>query len=82
MTLAIILSFLFLIMILASMVIFLASTHLTAILIYGLLSLGSVGIFIILKAPDVAITEAAIGVVLTMILLLISLRRMEEDLDH
>lgn len=50
-----------------------------AILTFGAVSLASALMFALMKAYDVAITEAAIGAVLTTAVFFFSLRRLEED---
>ena len=45
----------------------------------SLLSLGAVGQFFLLQAPDVALTEAAIGVAAGTFVLLMALRQMGRD---
>lgn len=46
-----------------------------AVVASSLLSLGSSLLFFILRAPDVAMTEAAIGVGLTTIVFLVAIRK-------
>ena len=53
-------------------------------LIHSIIALDAVGAFVafefmMLQAPDVAIAEASVGVVLSTILNVISLRKIEED---
>jgi energy-converting hydrogenase B subunit D len=50
-----------------------------AILTFGAVSLASALMFALMKAYDVAITEASIGAVLTTAVFFFSLRRLEED---
>jgi energy-converting hydrogenase B subunit D len=50
-----------------------------AILTFGVVSLASALLFALMKAYDVAITEASIGAVLTTAVFFWSLRRLEED---
>ena len=50
-----------------------------AIIVFGIVSLLSALLFTLMKAYDVAITEAAIGAVLTAALFFWALRRLEED---
>lgn len=53
-------------------------------LIHSIIALDAVGAlvaleFILLQAPDVAIAEAAVGVVLSTVLYVITLRKVKED---
>jgi uncharacterized MnhB-related membrane protein len=50
-----------------------------AILTFGIVSLASAFLFALMKAYDVAITEASIGAVLTAAVFFWSLKRLEED---
>lgn len=50
-----------------------------AILTFGVVSLASALLFALMKAYDVAITEASIGAVLTTAVFFWSLRRLEEE---
>lgn len=49
-----------------------------AVVATGLVSLGLSMLFFILQAPDVALTEAAIGVALTTIIFIITIRNTTE----
>ena len=56
-----------------------------AVIATGLISLALTGLFLILQAPDVALTEAAIGVALTTIIFIITIRntvRYEDEKDN
>ncbi len=50
-----------------------------AILTFGIVSLASALLFVLMKAYDVAITEASIGAVLTTAVFFWSLRRLEDE---
>jgi energy-converting hydrogenase B subunit D len=50
-----------------------------AVLTFGVVSLASALLFALMKAYDVAITEASIGAVLTTAVFFWSLRRLEEE---
>lgn len=50
-----------------------------AVVIFGIVSLTSSVMFTLMKAYDVAITEASIGAVLTTALFFWTIRRLEED---
>lgn len=50
-----------------------------AIITFGIVSLLSALLFTLMRAYDVAITEASIGAVLTTAIFFWSLRRLEED---
>ena len=55
-----------------------------AVIATGVISLVLTALFFILQAPDVALTEAAIGVALTTIIFIITIRntvRHEDDYD-
>jgi uncharacterized MnhB-related membrane protein len=45
-----------------------------AVIATGVISLALTGLFLVLQAPDVALTEAAIGVALTTIIFIITIR--------
>jgi energy-converting hydrogenase B subunit D len=51
----------------------------SAVLTFGIVSLISALMFALMKAYDVALTEAAIGALLTVALFFWTLRRLEED---
>ncbi|NPA35674.1 MAG: DUF4040 domain-containing protein [Chlorobi bacterium] len=55
-----------------------------AVIATGVISLALTGLFLVLQAPDVALTEAAIGVALTTIIFIITIRntvRFEDEKD-
>ncbi|ACB09946.1 MAG TPA: DUF4040 domain-containing protein [Thermotoga sp.] len=56
-----------------------AKKVLDSVIAFSSLSLLSVFLFIIMKAPDVAITEASVGAGLTTAVLLITLFKMGKD---
>jgi uncharacterized MnhB-related membrane protein len=68
-------------MILGTVSMFIFKSNMISAMIYGIVSLGAVILFIIMKAPDVAITEAAIGVLLSFIILVYSIVRIEENIE-
>ncbi|MBK1702120.1 Na(+)/H(+) antiporter subunit B [Thiococcus pfennigii] len=54
---------------------------LQAVVGLSLVSLGAVGQFFLLQAPDVALTEAAIGVAASSFVLLMGVRQLGRDED-
>lgn len=50
-----------------------------AAIVMGVVSLLAAAFFVVMKAYDVAITEAAIGAVLTTALYFFAIRRLDED---
>ena len=58
------------------------STRITAVLASGLVSLFASVLFLLLAAPDVAMTEAAIGSGLTTFLFLFVLGRIRRESDQ
>ena len=58
------------------------STRITAVLASGLVSLFASVLFLLLAAPDVAMTEAAIGSGLTTFLFLFVLSRIRREGDQ
>ena len=55
-----------------------------AVIATGVISLALTALFVVLQAPDVALTEAAIGVALTTIIFIITIRntvRFEDEKD-
>jgi len=55
-----------------------------AVIATGVISLALTALFLVLQAPDVALTEAAIGVALTTIIFIITIRntvRFEDEKD-
>jgi energy-converting hydrogenase B subunit D len=51
----------------------------SAVIIMGIVSLLSTFLFVMMKAYDVAITEASIGAVLTTAIYFFAIKRIEED---
>jgi uncharacterized MnhB-related membrane protein len=51
----------------------------TSIIMLSAVGLLSVVLFVIMKAPDVAITEASVGAGLTTAIFLLSLRKLKRD---
>jgi len=75
---------LFLLMIAAAIYAIVQKDLLYAVIATGIISLILSIVFYILQAPDVALTEAAIGVALTTIVFIITIRntvRMEDESD-
>ena len=75
---------LFLLMIAAAIYAVVQKDLLYAVIATGIISLILSMVFYILQAPDVALTEAAIGVALTTIVFIITIRntvRMEDESD-
>jgi len=66
------------IMIVGSIAILFQKTLRKAALISGIVSLMAAGFFVLMKAYDVAITEASIGAMLTTALYFFSIKRIEE----
>lgn len=56
-----------------------AKKLITSIIMMSLVSLLSVVSFVIMKAPDVAITEAAVGAGLTTAIFLLTIRRLRRE---
>jgi len=54
-----------------------AKKLLTSVIMLSAMSLLSVILFVIMKAPDVAITEASVGAGLTTAIFLLSLRKLK-----
>jgi uncharacterized MnhB-related membrane protein len=74
--------FLLVLMIIAAIYAVVQKDLLYAVIATGLISLVLTALFYMLQAPDVALTEAAIGVALTTIIFLITIRntmRHEDD---
>lgn len=67
--------FLMIIAVTASVSVLFIKDTLGAVIVTGVVSLVAALIFVILAAPDVAITEAAIGAALTMVIFVIALSR-------
>ncbi|MCK5146752.1 DUF4040 domain-containing protein [bacterium] len=70
--------FLGIIMLVAAIFAVMTKELIAAILATGLIGLMASVIFIVLAAPDVAMTEAAIGSGLTMVVFLLALRRIRQ----
>jgi len=51
----------------------------TSVIMLSAVGLLSVDLFVIMKAPDVAITEASVGAGLTTAIFLLSLRKLKRD---
>lgn len=64
------------IMLLAAAAALLFKNHVAAVASVGILSLALSLLFVILKAPDVAMTEAAVGAGLSALVLALGLRRL------
>ncbi len=80
----ILISILFLLMIAASVYAIVQKDLLYAVMATGIISLILSILYYLLQAPDVALTEAAIGVALTTIIFVITIRntvRMEDESD-
>ena len=76
---------LFLLMIAASVYAIIQKDLLYAVMATGIISLILSILYYLLQAPDVALTEAAIGVALTTIIFVITIRntvRMEDESDN
>ena len=68
-----------LLMIVGSITVLFQKSIKKAALIMGIVSLLAALFFVMMKAYDVAITEASIGAVLTTALFFIAIKRLEED---
>ena len=80
-----IIGFLLLVLIAAALYAVHQKDLLYAVIATGLISLALTGLFLVLQAPDVALTEAAIGVALTTIIFIITIRntvRFEDEKDN
>lgn len=80
----ILIAILFLLMIAASVYAIVQKDLLYAVMATGIISLILSILYYLLQAPDVALTEAAIGVALTTIIFVITIRntvRMEDETD-
>ncbi len=80
----ILIALLFLLMIAASVYAIVQKDLLYAVMATGIISLVLSILYYLLQAPDVALTEAAIGVALTTIIFVIAIRntvRMEDESD-
>ena len=69
------------IMILLSFVVIFAKKMMHAVIIFGGVSLLSSLLFLLMHAPDVALTEASIGAGLTMAIFVLAIKRIEEVKD-
>jgi len=73
------LSIIIILMVIGSLtVVFLKSLKQAAV-VYGIVSLGSVLLFVLMKAYDVAITETSIGVLLSLFVIFLFFRRIDGD---
>ena len=82
MTFLILIFFLLLLMLVAAIYAIVQKDLLYAVIATGVISLVLTALFFMLQAPDVALTEAAIGVALTTIIFIITIRntvRHEDD---
>jgi len=61
--------------IVASVAVLFIKNTLSAVIVTGVVSLIAALVFLILASPDVAITEAAIGAALTMVIFVVALSR-------
>ncbi len=71
--------FIFILSIISSIVSITAKDLLYSVLSLSLLSLLTSILFFILNAPDVAITEAAVGAALTTVIFIFGIRRTERE---
>ncbi|MBT2971236.1 MAG: DUF4040 domain-containing protein [Candidatus Thiodiazotropha sp. (ex Ctena orbiculata)] len=60
----------------AAVMVLLVKNHIAAVAAASVVSLGLALIFALLRAPDVAMTEAAVGVGLSSLILALALRRL------
>ncbi len=67
---------LMLIMLLGAVAVLLLKEHLAAVVATTVVSLGASVMFVILRAPDVAMTEAAVGAGLSSVIMALALRRL------
>jgi uncharacterized MnhB-related membrane protein len=65
-----------LMMLIAAAMVLLVRNHLTAVAAASVVSLGLALLFALLRAPDVAMTEAAVGAGLSSLILALALRRL------
>lgn len=65
-----------LIMLVGAAAVLLLKQHLAAVVATTVVSLGASVIFVILRAPDVAMTEAAVGAGLSSVIMALALRRL------
>jgi len=66
-------------MIVGAIAMFSFPSNIVSAVMFGLISLGSTVLFLIMQAPDVAITEAAIGVLLSSVVVIYAIKRIEEN---
>jgi len=64
------------VMLVAAVAVLLVKNHMAALAMMSVVSLGVSVLFVILRAPDVAMTEAAIGAGLSSLLFALALRRL------
>ncbi len=64
------------VMLVAAVAVLLVKSHMAALAMMSVVSLGMSVLFVILRAPDVAMTEAAIGAGLSSLLFALALRRL------
>ncbi|MBT3015550.1 MAG: hydrogenase subunit MbhD domain-containing protein [Candidatus Thiodiazotropha endolucinida] len=65
-----------LMMLCAAVMVLLVKNHIAAVAAASVVSLGLALLFVIMRAPDVAMTEAAVGVGLSSLILALALRRL------
>ena len=65
-----------LMMLSAALMVLLVRNHVAAVAAASVVSLGLALLFVLLKAPDVAMTEAAVGTGLSSLILALALRRL------
>jgi uncharacterized MnhB-related membrane protein len=65
-----------LMMLSGAMMVLLVKNHIAAVAAASVVSLGLALLFVLLRAPDVAMTEAAVGVGLSSLILALALRRL------
>jgi len=65
-----------LVMLSSAVAVLLLKNHVAAVAAASVVSLGLSAVFVLLKAPDVAMTEAAVGAGLSSLILALSLRRL------
>jgi uncharacterized MnhB-related membrane protein len=65
-----------LMMLSAAILVLLVKNHIAAVAAASVVSLGLALIFVLMRAPDVAMTEAAVGVGLSSLILALALRRL------
>ena len=65
-----------LLMLVAAMTVLLVKNHIAAVAAASIVSLALSVLFVLLRAPDVAMTEAAVGAGLSSLILALSVRRL------